>query len=202
MGASREHMNLLAASSAVLGTVAFVLVACSSAPPPSASSNSDVTKNDKSSSGAPSNAAASASPAPAKAAPAPNTAQCAATANHEDCSNCCEGKDGASVKVEMTASDQCVCNSAKAKCSAECATGYCNMNSDGSSDMAVTGSDDPCASCQPDFDACDAQAKKACDADPTCAAAEKCYADAKCDAKPAGPDEDTVSATADDGSGN
>jgi hypothetical protein len=86
---------------------------------------------------------------------------------------------------------QCICNEAKATCPAECAAPYCNV--DGAA--SVGGTDDPCASCQPDFDTCDAQANKACDADPTCAAAEKCYADAKCDSKPPGPDEGTAEAS-------
>jgi hypothetical protein len=182
---------------------ALTLACTASAPPPASNGNSAVTAGHSSESNAPDpegplskTPPPSASPAPAKAGNAPNTAQCAATANHEDCSTCCEGPNSESTKAKDDAFNQCLCNAAKATCPAECAAGYCHPDGTaGTASVGGPGTVDPCASCLPDAGACDAQAKKACDADPTCAAAEKCYADAKCDSKPPGPDEGSSEAT-------
>jgi hypothetical protein len=197
-------MHLHASSAVLFGTLAAVLVACSSASDPTASSAGaisagDDSPNDGSSSptGGPKTPAAATSsgqgpaPAPTKATSAPNTAQCAATANQDDCGNCCFGPQGASLDVQFKAFSQCACNAAKTSCPAECANDFCNPDQPDSTNPPPDGSSssgDACGSCEPDLDSCEAQAEKACAADPTCAAAQKCWDDAKCDSKPGGPD--------------
>jgi hypothetical protein len=51
--------------------------------------------------------------------------------------------------------------------------------------------DGPCITCNPSLAVCDDVEKKACDADPNCSAAQKCYDDSQCDQKPNGPNETT-----------
>jgi hypothetical protein len=199
-----------AASASLFVALALVLVACSSASDPSpgdstgALSNSPTNKSSGGSDSSKTPAPASSGPVavPTKAAKAPNTAQCAATANREDCSTCCEGANGESLKVNDDAFNQCACNAAKAQCPAECAKGFCDANGangTAANPIGASSNDDPCMSCMPNLDGCDGQAKKACDADPTCSAAEKCYVDAKCDSKPPGPDEGTAEASSSSG---
>jgi hypothetical protein len=189
----------------VLGAVAssFVLACTASAPAPPSDTSAAVTRNDSDKSGASTKTSGSPppasgpTPAPAKTGSAPNTAQCAATANHEDCSTCCEGSNSERTKTRDDAFSQCLCNAARASCTAECAAGYCS-SPDGTAVATSTaglGTVDPCASCAPETGTCEPQSEKACAADPTCAAAEKCYADAKCDSKPPGPDEGTAMAS-------
>jgi hypothetical protein len=147
------------------------------------------------------------------AANAPSGATCGAKANHEECFDCCWGKDGASGKADSAAFNACECALAKSKCTAECAKPFCDTSSDSSGTAVSAGGgtssgssdNDPCAACQftdDDFKKCDAEAKKACDADPACAAASKCYADAKCDGKPPGPNEDASSSSESGSSGS
>jgi hypothetical protein len=187
----------------------FVAIACSSAPASSTSDKNALTKeqpaaNDGKNAGtAPSGSAAAPSASGKTPASVPSGASCAAKANHEDCASCCDGADGANTKVADDAVQKCICDAAKSKCTAECAQAMCSQSGSSGSGDSTSSSDsassdaDPCDSCfnQIDFNSCDATAKKACDADPTCAAAQKCYDDAKCDGKPAGPNEDEASSS-------
>jgi hypothetical protein len=84
-----------------------------------------------------------------------------------------------------------MCDQAKSKCTADCAPGYCPA-----ADGTLQATSESCAaSCNVDMSSCEASAKTACDADPTCAAATKCYTNAKCDSLPDGPDESSGSSS-------
>jgi len=113
---------------------------------------------------------------------------CGATANHEACEACCAGGPNTpAYKAQDDAFQKCVCDQAKSKCSADCAKTQCDEASGGPESTQEV--NHACDSCNPDFTGCADLMVKACDADPTCAAAQKCIDDSGCDGKPAGPDE-------------
>jgi hypothetical protein len=79
-----------------------------------------------------------------------------------------------------------MCKAARASCTSECADAVCAPHDDGSSGLA----DDACsggcvdvATAKPVDEKCADDKMSACEADPKCAAAAKCFDDAKCGSK-------------------
>jgi hypothetical protein len=119
---------------------------------------------------------------------APTGSTCGQTQTGDACMACCFGPDGA--KIDLTKSkdfEACECKEARAKCTPECAQKLCDGVAAGKSAAEVgagSGPDDPCADCGLSGRELDQCHDQACPGDPTCAAAEKCFDDAKCADKP------------------
>jgi hypothetical protein len=174
----------------VLAAANVVVVACSSSGSDGGHSASGALSKPTSSSSSSSSSSASASPSGSPVASngkVGDATTCGATPSTDACGACCTGgPDSPAYKVELDAFSKCQCDQVKASCSAECATTACAASSGQDGAQVVNPA---CDSCNPDLTPCDDVMKKACAADPTCAAAQKCYDDSHCDAKPAGPDE-------------
>jgi hypothetical protein len=114
---------------------------------------------------------------------------CGAQPTVDTCVACCIGNGPDPLKASKDASLACA-QKAGQKCGSACVTWITDSEPgtgkapSSAFDPNETNAPDPCAPCLDDLATCSSAGEKACTADPTCAAANKCMLDAQCDAKP------------------